>query len=228
MKKILIFIMITVVTIGSLKAQFSVGVAGGMSNTTHKIDYGYATSFKDYKAMGGSAMAFGRYDFNKWLGIRVDAGWIQRNYTHVLEIKYENTSTTERKEWKQYRNYLMVPVTASFFYDINGWRIFGDVGGFAGYWLGGKTKYNYKYGDETEPEMTEKYVFDKKRDGRFDAGLVARAGFSYTFDCNLFLMFDYTNYIGMVNNHYTGSSYITQPAYDYTYTLQLGIGYRFR
>lgn len=207
-----------------LNAQWRLGVTGGGSINWNNIDFGYATTYKQNSKMGGTVMVSGQYNFNDWIGLRIDAGWVQRNYQRILTTQYEDGTITQKWDFK--RNYLMLPVTASFSCGGEHFRGYIDLGGFAGYWLSQKTINDS--GENNSKPVTEKYVFNDKRDVRFDAGLVGRIGGIYTFNNNMFINLELTDYMGMVNMHKTGSEYIKQNAYDNTLSIQVGIGYTFK
>lgn len=216
--------MLILLVASGLNAQWRLGVTGGGSINWNNIDFGYATTYKQNSKMGGTVMVSGQYNFNDWIGLRVDAGWVQRNYERTLTTKFSDGTVIQK--WNFKRNYLMLPVTASFSCGGENFRGYIDLGGFAGYWLSQKTIYDS--GEKNSQPVTEKYVFNDKRDVRFDAGLVGRIGGMYTFDNNMFINLELTDYMGMVNMHKTGSEYIKQNAYDNTLSIQVGIGYTFK
>lgn len=215
MKK-LFTILITLLAVGTASAQWRLGVTGGAALNWHLTDYGYAKQLSNGMGAGGTVMVMSQYNFKNWIGLRADFGWAQRNYIEYMASSEDKYATN----LAFIRNYLLFPVTVNFSFGNERVRGYADVGGFIGGWVSGTSAY--------PKQAWAKYEFDSRRDGRFDAGVVARLGISVFVSDNVFLNVEATDYVGLVNSHYTGTEYFYQNAYDNTLAIQLGIGYRFK
>ncbi len=225
-------LMMSLLAVSAVNAQWRLGVEGGVSLNWHFQDYGYATALSNNQLAGGSAMISTQYNFTDWFGLRADFGWAQRNYSLCHTFQMEGTDGVDYScvnKCDYTRHYLMFPITASISFGGRVARAYVDLGAFVGGWLGGaQTTKKYTNGNlDSGSIITEPYEFNPDRDIRVDAGLVGRIGVLFNLTDYLYLNVEAVDYWGMVNSHKTGSKYFTQNAYDNTVCIQIGIGYTF-
>ena len=232
-KKIYLSLIMSLLALCAANAQWRLGVEGGVSVNWHLQDFGYASTMENKVLAGGTAMISTQYNFTKWIGLRADLGWAQRNYSLQRTTEFKGTDGNShpsvfRSDYS--RHYLLFPVTASFSFGGEKVRGYVDLGAFVGGWLGGSMQdseyYNGKLTDGSVNKYT--YEFDNRRDVRVDAGLVGRIGIIFDVYDNLYMNIEMVDYWGMVNSHKTGSQYVKQNAYDNTMSFQIGIGYTFK
>lgn len=231
-KKIYLSLILSLLALCSVNAQWRLGVEGGVTLNWHLQDYGYANTMSNNLLAGGTAMISTQYNFNEWIGLRADLGWAQRNYVLQRTSTYKgiDNNTYPCSYYSKYsRHYLMFPVTMSVSFGSSAVRGYVDIGAFVGGWLGGAMQQGSYYDGklDTSSIIEEKYVFNDNRDVRVDAGLVGRIGIVFDVHENIYMNVEAVDYWGMVNSHKTGSQYVKQTAYDNTLSFQIGIGYKF-
>lgn len=220
MKKIILFL--TLVSLQMLAmAQWSVGVHGGMSNTTitrsqaDRIDETYGS------LPGFDAGIEGRHCVTDWLSLRCGVTVMQRNHRLQRHLNYLSPVYTDHLN-----TYLTLPVVADF--SFGGTRLRGHllIGGFAGFWMQQRVK-GTTYG------MTDYDVFFNPFDQqvafaehnrRFDAGTVGGIGLSYAITSSLALNIDALLYYDLVSHH-KGYPNLQDYRYLNTTTLTLGLTY---
>ena len=75
----------------SLRAQWSVGVLGGVGCNIHSQDVHYMTDYRFKNATGVNFGITGQYALTDWLGLRADVAFTQKNYrfTRALLNKFQ-------------------------------------------------------------------------------------------------------------------------------------------
>lgn len=233
MRRTITLLLLTALAVCSASAQWRLGVAGGVDWNWHFQDYGYASnSYYNSNKIGATAMLSTQYNFHKYIGVRADFGWAQRNHVvnrNFYDLNYRGDLCPGEYKYNQTRQYLMFPLTISFSYGNEIVKGYIDLGGYIGGWLSGTTEQISSFnGVKNLAECAkEDYEFDDRRDRRFDAGLVLRAGLLFNLPKNVYLNIETVDYMGLVNSHKTGTEYLKEKATDNTVTLQLGIGYVF-
>ena len=177
----LLLFLLSAAAIFPASAQWSFGIQGGYtySTLTTKTRYFYDWN---YVGRGGYAIGFPvQYEFFDWLAVQAELSWIQKNYR--LERSpyygfYENRTNY----------YLSVPVFARFSFGGRKIRGFLNAGGYAGGWLASQrqgiefTQFGTNQGAGTGSvyyQYDENYEFDKRRDNRFEGGLLLGIGIEY-------------------------------------------------
>ena len=170
-KAFLIVAVLMMLPVG-LRAQWRVGVIEGAVYNIHSQDVHYMTDFSLNGAFGLNSGISGQYSFNKWLGVRADLIFAQRNYklsrTDLSEINYNYLN-----------NYLLLPVMASFSFGGDNFplRGFANLGYYGGLWLTSHrfgTEYNSM--SEKTYEFAGPVPFNQEKDNRLDTGLVGGVG----------------------------------------------------
>ena len=161
--------------------HWSVGVTAGSDRNYHQVDMSYMKDIKYDKYTQGNTFGLHvQYNPVKWLGLRLDGVWIQKNYhmDHVSMIdntRYATTYTTTDN------NYINVPLTVDLSFGRLV-RIHLTGGGYVGYWMTShRTGSSFSmthmmYGDESTDTFDEDVPFNDTRDQRLDAGLTFGAG----------------------------------------------------
>ena len=173
MKRLAFLLMLMLPTLAF--AQWRIGATGGMSSNHTTIDKQYMTDLVYKDRWGLSFGLVGQYDFNDWLGVRAEVGWVQKNYRQTRNV-------VDNQDYKYTNDYLLMPVMASFSFGGEKLRGFCNVGVYGGYWLNSHRKgkdfhnvSNYTY------TFSEKVEFDDDRDQRWDCGFVGGLGLEYRF-----------------------------------------------
>ena len=203
-------------------AQWRLGITGGIDWNYRHMETSYQYAQERNPRVGTAFGLMAQYDFRDWVGIRCDYQMAYRNY------RDDYTLTGEYYDYKNI--YHLLPITVSFSFGGEYVRGFANIGGYVGHWTAMTCtykEYNISKG-QLSAENTIVNDFDKQRDRRIDAGLTAMLGVGYSCsELGLFVNLETVLYYGLVNNHKTGSEYISQPAYDTTPVIQIAIGYVF-
>lgn len=204
----------------TIKAQWRVGVYGGLDYCERSLHEGYDyTNHHDGK-IGSIFGITGQYNFNSWLGLRADINCQSRNY---------NASYTYWRNIYEYRNtYLTLPLMANLSGGSERLRGYVNLGGYIGHWSSQKITGSHVRNISTnvyENIGTEKGFNDSNR--RFDAGLAGGIGASYLITPHIAINAEWMIYYGLVNNHNTGSKYYKQPSFDDVKSYTIGITYVF-
>ncbi len=205
-----------------LRAQWRVGVIEGAVYNIHSQDVHYMTDFSLNGAFGLNSGISGQYSFNKWLGVRADLIFAQRNYklsrTDLSEIKYNYLN-----------NYLLLPVMASFSFGGDNFplRGFANLGYYGGLWLTSHrfgTEYNSM--SEKTYEFAGPVAFNQEKDNRLDTGLVGGVGMELRCNKHLGVQIEarcYYSLTSQVKDYMKVKDY----RYDTTIGLQAGVYYIF-
>lgn len=220
--KHLAFTIVTILVCSKTMAQWTVGLRGGLSNTTiSRYDGGRID--EAYSALNGFETGIQvNYTINSWLAIRANLSYMQRSHRMDRNLNYLNPVYTEHLN-----SYMMLPVTVDF--SFGGEQLRGHLltGAYAGYWLKEcrrgttywMTDYNvyFENFDETR-EFTDEDV-------RLNAGVTFGAGLSYSLNSKLELGLDAIYYYDLTSHH-KGYGQLTDPRYLNTLAINLVIGFR--
>ena len=216
-KAFLIVAVLMMLPVG-LRAQWRIGVIEGAVYNIHSQDVHYMTDFSLNGAFGLNSGISGQYSFNKWLGVRADLIFAQRNYklsrTDLSEINY---------------NYLLIPVMASFSFGGDNFplRGFANLGYYGGLWLTSHrfgTDYNVM--SEKTYEFAGPVPFNQEKDNRLDTGLVGGVGMELRCNKHLGVQIEarcYYSLTSQVKDYMKVKDY----RYDTTIGLQAGVYYIF-
>ena len=203
-KAILIVAVLMMLPVG-LRAQWRVGVIEGAVYNIHSQDVHYMTDFSLNGAFGLNSGISGQYSFNKWLGVRADLIFAQKNY---------KMSRTDLKDvdYNYLNNYLLLPVMASFSFGGDDFplRGFANLGYYGGLWL----------------EFAGPVAFNQERDNRLDMGLVGGVGMELRCNKHLGVQIEarcYYSLTSQVKEYMKVKDY----RYDTTIGLQAGVYYIF-
>ena len=160
-------------SLGTVRAQWRVGVTGGATYNVFSMDKQYLDDYRIDGRWGVTLGVSGQYDINSWLAVRADLNWTQKNYRKYRVKLYE-------MDFKYQNNYLQLPVMASLSVGGQKLRGFCNRGVYAGYWLNSYRKgtdYN-SFGEYTFG-FSENVEFNSDRDKRWDCGFVGGLGLEY-------------------------------------------------
>ena len=156
----------------ALHAQWRVGVVEGYDFNIHAQDVHYMNDYKISGRPGLYTGVSGQYSFKKWLGVRADLIFAQKNY-NLRRTDLPDVNHTYMN------NYLLLPVMATFSFGGDNFplRGFANIGEYGGFWLT-----SHRFGTEYNIMTNKKYefaapvTFNQERDNRWDMGLVGGAG----------------------------------------------------
>lgn len=159
----------------ALHAQWRTGVVGGYDFNIHSQDVHYMNDCKISGRPGFHAGVSGQYSFNKWLGVRADLLFTQKNY---------NMSRTDLSQvnYTYLNNYLLLPVMASFSFGGDNFplRGFVNLGSYGGFWLNSyRAGTDYNALSDRTYEFAGPVAFNQEKDNRLDLGLVGGAGMEF-------------------------------------------------
>ena len=230
------FILFTIIFISALfpmkmAAQWKVGAFAGYDYNHYSIDTQYAYDL-NFKGQSGTTVGIlGEYGFKEWLGLRAELVYLQKG--HKMNRLYNETNQKRRD------HYLELPIMARFSLGSQKIRGFLHVGGYLGYWLNSRVKgkersLTYDPDKQIEYEdanvyysYNKSYLFDSRRDNRFDAGLVGGVGLSYRILPYLEVEAEGRCYYSLTSITKDYMKYSKQPQYNTTITLQVGVKYCF-
>lgn len=204
-----------------VRSQWRIGLEAGYDYDVYTLNTGYQYDF-NYVPQGGLTIAvpFHR-QFNDWAALRFDLAYVQKNTRMYRSGIYKEMYTDSKN------SYLSLPVMANFSFGGAYVRGFVNAGGYIGYWTSGNVT-GCQPNVDLAPDVaeyvsfSEKYVFSKKRDNRFDAGLTGGLGISIQTKGRAGFNIEGRVYHGLTStkNDYMRVNY---PAYHTTFTLQAGI-----
>lgn len=218
----------------STKAQLSVGVSG-----SYNKNYLYTNisnrAYTQYKPLQGFGVSIPvQYQFNNWLALQVEPGYVQKNYRveryNFFEGIYQNTTN----------GYYQLPLIGHFMFGGSKLKGFMNLGGYGAYWASSKVKgslanmlnevnnvdYNQNinsyYGLQNPYAYDEKYNFDTRKDRRLELGWLVGAGMSYKVN-NLFEVFAEARYYQAITDQQKNYMINQIPRYNQTYCGNLGV-----
>ena len=205
------------------QAQWRIGINGGASWNHYSIDKQYQTDYRYPSQWGGTAGIFTQYNFLDWLGLRVGASFVQRNYRHTratynknLDVRYEN-------------NYLLFPVTANFSFGGQKVRGFVNAGVYGGAWLNCRRygKDAVTVGPGSIERFDEQMTLNAEKDQRGDFGFTGGVGIDYRFHEHWAAQIEATCYYSVVSTTKQYMEHVKDYRYHTTIGLQAGIAYVF-
>lgn len=189
MKKCLILLFVVLLSVCSVKAQIHGGVKGGLTMAKMNLDLPSGlNSVMKLGFYGGGFLVIGKGLFR----FQPELLYVQKGVT----VDSTGTLAYARGTY----NYLELPLTARIVIGINKVNVYFNVGGYAGYWLNGKTTtYAPNIQTASYETTTETYTFHDDYDNRFDAGLVFGVGVKV-----LFFFVEGRYSMGLVNSRKEG------------------------
>lgn len=235
MKKIkALLIILVLLSAFSLTAKeagkFYVGVSGDYVYNMMVTPTGYRDNVTYKPGHGFSLSIPAVYQLNDWFGIETGVTYREKNYT--WEMKTNQMELSRATEWIQYRNsYLEFPITANFTIGEGMIKSVTSVGAYFGVWLhsgqkgeisqSGSHLVNMTTGNAQLVPFEGSTGFNKTRDNRFEAGLLARTGVEV--DIAPAVVFFRTSFsLGLtdMNNHYQKN---IESKYNNSITAEAGI-----
>lgn len=230
------FILFTIIFISALfpmstAAQWKVGAFAGYDYNHYNIDTQYAYDLNFKGRAGVTIGMLGEYVFKDWLGVRAELVYLQKG--HIMDRLYNETMQKRRD------HYLELPVMARFSFGSDKIRGFLHAGGYVGYWMNSRVKGSelsltydpdkqIEYEDANEfVDYDHDYKFDKRRDNRFDAGLIGGIGLSYRILPYLEVEAEGRCYYSLTSITKNYMKHSKQPQYNTTITTQVSVKYCF-
>lgn len=215
-----------------VSAQWKVGFTGGWTHNSITTETGY---FYDLRYNPDGGMSFSvpvQYHFNSWLAVGIDVAYMQKNY------KKERSGFYHALGEDISGHYLDLPVYAHFSFGGERLRGFLNAGMYLGAWLSshrkGATFVWMPTGMDNVGAVTdisdiyylwnynEKYVFDTRRDNRFDAGALAGVGISWQLFPHIELLAEARYYYALTDQQKRYMIALV-PRYHNTLTIQAGV-----
>ncbi len=184
-----------------LHAQWSVGVEAG-SATNYVITNTSSLPFTVTQRSTGYSIGIPvNYRITDWFSVSADPNVMKKNYKVVRTDFFQGVYETHDNTYVQF------PLTAHFAFGPGRLKGFLNLGGYIGYWAGGKisgsepnilnpvddafftSNPSSVFGENKSYSFSEKYAFNATRDNRFEAGWVLGIGVSYQLSTryNLFI-----------------------------------------
>lgn len=215
----LLILLIFIVLTTSVKAQFGIGLKGGLDfnsvtrSNSGRIDETYhAKNGADY----GLILS---YQINEWFALRANVEMLSRSHTMKRNLNAVKGLYTD------YNNqYLTVPVMADF--TFGGTKVRGHflMGGYVSYWMMANVSGNtFDLYNKIRP-FDEKMEFNEYHN-RFVAGLAAGPGLSVDLSDNISLELDALLYYDLMS-YMKVSKVSSDPRYNNTASLTLGVIYK--
>ena len=195
----------------------SAGYAYNMLSMPDAYDYD-----RHYMAGDGFSVSVPvRYGFNDWFALSAELSAVSKNYYSYRMIP----QTAYPQEWVD-NYYLSVPVYARFSFGGERLRGFVSAGVYAGAWLySHREGYSLGVADNTLYPYDEAVPFDRRRDNRFEAGLLAGAGLEYKVSRHVGVFVEARYLYGLTDMQ---KQYIGQiPRYNNTWIVQAGAVFLF-
>lgn len=160
-----------------------------------------------------------RYEFNNWIALQAEPGYIAKNYSLTHNYMYENSLyNIYNNDW--INRYIQLPVMAHFSVGGKKLRAFLNAGGFIGYQAGSKIK-GSNYLNDRLYAYNEKFEFDSHRDNRLECGLLAGLGARY--DKKQWSAFVEGRFCYGLSDLQKDYMLHKVPRYNNTYVIQAGI-----
>ena len=212
---------VVLLTADAAHAQWRVGAITGGDYNVFSMNKQYMTDLEVKGDLGLTAGVSGQYNFNDWLGVRVDLNYTQKNYQM-------HRAMLDEYEYLYRNDYLELPMMAAFSFGGKKLRGVCNLGFYTGYWLNSHregTDYNSFQGGYVD--FSEDMEFNNNRDNRADLGLVGGAGLEYRMNPNWAIQFEARYYYGLSS---TTKQYMRVKDYRYNSTLafQVSVYYVFK
>ena len=202
-------------------AQWRVGLTAGGSSNTLDIDTQFQYDWRYESRQGVSIGLTGQYDFNDWLAVRAELGFLQRGYSrHRTEVMTDENFLSYRN------NYLVLPVMGSFSFGGNTLRGFLNAGVYGGYWMNSWCKGTFQDTDEGAEDINTRVELDTVKDQMLDFGYAGGVGAEWRIAPHWAAQLEARCWYSVVSKK---KQYEVARDYQYntTLTVSLGIAYLF-
>lgn len=209
----------------TLSAQWRVGVEGGYALNAVSSESSFAYTRKYVSRSGYYVGVPVRYCFSRGFAVQSGLEMIQKNYGIRREGNrygrfYSDITNT----------YLQLPVTASVSFGKKRLRVFLNGGVYMGAWLSSRIKgiFPLEFAIDEKKDIhafNEKVPFDRRRDNRFEAGLLAGTGLKWALNDWIDLSVEAKFLYGLTDLQ---RQYMRglMPRYNTTWTFGLGAAFR--
>ncbi len=220
MRKFIISILLTISL--AIHGQWKIGVGVGPSINLYPYqerDLLFASflspgdfQFEDKVSWGISAGVYGQYDFNDYIGLRVDLNWTQKN----IYRGYKRTNIHVVN--KTTNNYLQLPFMATGGIFLGRFKLYLNAGLYGAYWISSSINSNM--------EISDAKGINNAYDNRFDIGLVGGGGCGYYLSNSLSVQIETHCYYSTVSTKKELNG-IKNPRYNLTWVIQPSLCYSF-
>ncbi len=223
MKKISSLLLLILISITSLSAQWQVGISGGYSLNSLDTDNSFAYGLKNSDRGGYNFAALCGYEFTDWFTLKAELAYTQKNYeTHRTIAPLETTYT-------EYTNgYFQIPLYASLSFGGKKVRGFINLGFYGGYWA-----YGWVAGALTDVPLggeantfSHSYDFNSKADNRLEAGALGGLGLMYNIDKHFALTAEARLQYSLTDIQKSYTEYLATKYYN-TLLFNIGVLYKF-
>jgi len=207
----------------STAQHWSIGLSGGYVNNALSAQPGYRAFTRYESAQGFSVGIPLQYAWSDWFALQAEPTFIQKNYKQQRSVAYQDVHSL----WTN--SFAELPLMARFSFGGKRLKGFLNTGGFAGFWLDSHIKGNALSFtvDHTDTDkkfyyaFDEQAPFDKRRDNRLEAGLLAGVGIQYRLAGYTFFV-EERYYYGLTDLQ---KDYMLNkaPRYNNTWLLQAGL-----
>jgi len=214
-------------------AQLSLGLQAGIGQnylSTNIDKLSYTNNVSQHTPVLSLPIS---YTFCSWFSLQTAITYIQKNYSLVRNGPYTGIYETFKN------TYLQLPLLASFEYRHKKISGFAIMGVFAAYWVRasvkGKTPAIFTATDNTAGNdrtietfglsyYNEPYVFDTKRDRRYQLGWAAGGGLEYLFDKNNSIVAEISFFQSLTDKQNT---YMLNQSRQFDQTSVFSLGYKY-
>jgi hypothetical protein len=175
--------------VGEETNHWHIGISGGYANNWLYTSTG-SRVFAEYKSGDGFEIGISAlYQFVSWFALQAEIQFIQKNYIWLRTGQFAGARSEVTN------SFISLPAMAQFSFGGQRLRGFLNTGGYVGFWANSRRKGRWQgFVDNVDPDAVvysdfdETVDFDKERDNRFEAGLLAGIGVSYAFKpCTVYL-----------------------------------------
>ena len=221
-KKAFLMVVFLILLPFTLRAQWRVGIIEGIDYNVHSQSVHYMTDYNIHGFVDLTSGVSGQYSFYKWLGVRADLLFTQKNY---------NISRTDLSQvnYTYFNNYLLIPVMASFSFGGDNFplRGFFNLGNYCGLWLT-----SHRLGSDINALTGKQYAFagpvefNSERDNRLDLGIAGGAGMELRCNRHWAVQLEARCYYSLTSQ-VKEYMRVKDFRYDTTIGLQAGVYYKF-
>lgn len=234
MSKLALSLLCVVLAAAPGYSQWQIGLQGGVARNQLSTETAYFTYTRYLPQTGLHIGVPVRYAIADWVAIRTGAELTEKNYrqerTGFFDGLYQNTRN----------RYLTLPLGVEFSFGVKRWKGYCGFGGYAAYWTDSRIQgrgVSVFASPEDQPAdgdqytsisqlapvsaFRENYVFDRRKDRRFEAGWTTSAGVRYAFPaCQVFLEAQYRYSLTDQQKNYM---LLQIPRYNQTILLTTGV-----
>lgn len=218
----------------SSQAQWRLGLQAGYSRNSLSTETGYFYD-RRYIARGGISVSIPvQYVFNNWFALQAEIAYVQKNYG------YRRSGFYKPLHENMTNHYLSLPLFTRFSFGSPRIHGFLNTGLYTGTWIAshrkGVTFSLFSATDNQNPgnindatklySYDEKYIFDSRRDRRFESGLLVGIGMEYKLSHSWAVTTEGRYSYSLTD---TQKDYMIDlvPRYHNTWQFQLGLLYSF-